>query len=590
MAVLSVGCADQSIEPMENIGNDIISRSMNPYSESTSNPTLATDWENLEEITDYRGWSIITPWNLETSMGDYEFAQDIKKEDGWTMLFHTFKGINMWPKENYIVLYNKLTGWMKVFYYVEQSTDSNHGIWTLRSQLGTTDFFNLNQYIALPDNTAKPYDEIELSNVAQSKAHGFNDGWNGFQIEIPYITDIENQSFHLSSYYNEATSYNFQGQLNIETEGSIIKTYEKPNNQNIQNGIANIGSNKAKALIDKMKEKSDQGMASDNTGAIKAKFGTRIINALSKVKQGDIKSAILGGLNLIFGTSTVQDTYTVNLSSTGNITYTGEGYTLRDTSIPAISIPLFDIMNPGISSNNLELSAENMVLPEDGSMTRSGEKVFPGVWTLASAPKLYPMRYSPYKPKPYDGGYITPVLEYGTCSYEILINPELQPYITSQSSSYEIISLAKQNGNNLPNEYIQYGFPTPLIYEDDYMTLNESYMSMDNSIEVGSMWALPPSGYDYYFDWGKYDVNELVVITLNLTYNYNGKEKKVSFSRTYKPEFVYSDAADKRIFITGQYKTPYIINTGEYPLGQKANILSTEEELHENDSIMSNIQ
>ena len=166
----------------------------------------------------------------------------------------------------------------------------------------------------------------------------------------------------------------------------------------------------------------------------------------------------------------------------------------------------------------------------------------------------------------------------------------VMPYITSQSSSYEIISLAKQNGNNLPNEYIQYGFPTPLIYEDDYMTLNESYMSMDNSIEVGSMWALPPSGYDYYFDWGKYDVNELVVITLNLTYNYNGKEKKVSFSRTYKPEFVYSDAADKRIFITGQYKTPYIINTGEYPLGQKANILSTEEELHENDSIMSNIQ
>ena len=71
---------------------------------------------------------------------------------------------------------------------------------------------------------------------------------------------------------------------------------------------------------------------------------------------------------------------------------------------------------------------------------------------------------------------------------------------------------------------------------------------LDNSIEVGSMWALPPSGYDYYFDWGKYDVNELVVITLNLTYNYNGKEKKVSFPRTYKPEFVYSDAADKRIF------------------------------------------
>lgn len=45
MAMLSVACTDQSIEPMENISNDIISRSMNPYSESTSNPTLATDWE-----------------------------------------------------------------------------------------------------------------------------------------------------------------------------------------------------------------------------------------------------------------------------------------------------------------------------------------------------------------------------------------------------------------------------------------------------------------------------------------------------------------------------------------------------------------
>lgn len=319
MAVLSVGCADQSIEPMENIGNDIISRSMNPYSESTSNPTLATDWENLEEITDYRGWSIKSPWNLFSSMGDYEFAQDIKKEDGWTMLFHTFKEVGNSPHDNYIFLYNRLTGWMKIFYYVESGVNSNHGIWTLKSQLGTTDFFNLNQYIALPDNTSQPYDGIELSNIAQSKEYGFNTGWNGFQIEIPYITDIENQSFYLSSYCNEVTSYNFQGQLNIETEGSIIKTYENPNDQKIQNGIANVGSNKAKALIDKMKEKSDQGMASDNTGTIKAKFGTKIINALSKVKQGDIKSAILGGLNLIFGTSTVQDTYTVNLSSTGNI-------------------------------------------------------------------------------------------------------------------------------------------------------------------------------------------------------------------------------------------------------------------------------
>lgn len=163
MAVLSVGCADQSIEPMENIENDIISRSMNPYSESTSNPTLATDWENLEEIINYKGDHLKSPWHPETSsMGDYEFARDIKKEDGWTMLFHTFKGVSISPDDNYIFLYNRLTGWMKVFYYVENAQGSNHGVWKLESQLGTTDFFNLNQYIALPDNTAKPYDEIEL--------------------------------------------------------------------------------------------------------------------------------------------------------------------------------------------------------------------------------------------------------------------------------------------------------------------------------------------------------------------------------------------------------------------------------------------
>ena len=70
MAVLSVGCADQSIEPMENIGNDIISRSMNSYSESTSNPTLGTDWENLEEIINYKGDHIKSPWYSETSTLD----------------------------------------------------------------------------------------------------------------------------------------------------------------------------------------------------------------------------------------------------------------------------------------------------------------------------------------------------------------------------------------------------------------------------------------------------------------------------------------------------------------------------------------
>lgn len=53
MAVLSVGCADQSIEPMENIGNDIISRSMNSYSESTSNQRwglIGKIWKKLLTI------------------------------------------------------------------------------------------------------------------------------------------------------------------------------------------------------------------------------------------------------------------------------------------------------------------------------------------------------------------------------------------------------------------------------------------------------------------------------------------------------------------------------------------------------------
>lgn len=105
---------------------------------SISNPDLIDNWENIDEILlNTSGEAVTAPWcDGATTHLPSDFRKDIKKKDGWRILFHTFKKIGLDKKQNYICFYNQFTGYIKIFYYYEGSAKSQGTQWFVRTGNG----------------------------------------------------------------------------------------------------------------------------------------------------------------------------------------------------------------------------------------------------------------------------------------------------------------------------------------------------------------------------------------------------------------------------------------------------------------------
>ena len=95
---------------------------------------FGSNWESYLNVTLASGSSVATPWNESGAVSlsvPKDFCFDIKKQDGWNIIAHTMfstsdKGLN------YIIFYNKYSGLLKGFYYLEGSTTPNNtAIWNI---------------------------------------------------------------------------------------------------------------------------------------------------------------------------------------------------------------------------------------------------------------------------------------------------------------------------------------------------------------------------------------------------------------------------------------------------------------------------
>ena len=76
------------------------------HNQSKTNPTLLNDWENVQTISlnTSGNHNVTAPWaNGTASSLSESFRKDIKKEDGWVMLFHTFKQKGLDERQNYML-------------------------------------------------------------------------------------------------------------------------------------------------------------------------------------------------------------------------------------------------------------------------------------------------------------------------------------------------------------------------------------------------------------------------------------------------------------------------------------------------------
>lgn len=92
-------CTDESVT-IEDSLLPMTRAIVNEANASKSNPDLLYNWENMSEvvlntaITPEVGDKVTLPWaNGAQTLLPQKFCEDIKKKDGWKMLFHTFKEV-----------------------------------------------------------------------------------------------------------------------------------------------------------------------------------------------------------------------------------------------------------------------------------------------------------------------------------------------------------------------------------------------------------------------------------------------------------------------------------------------------------------
>lgn len=533
---------------------------------SISNPDLIYNWENIDRITintigaDLTSKKVTPPWSDGTSSPLSEiFRKDIKKEDGWKMLFHTFKEVGLDEKQNYICFYNQFTGVIKVFYYYEGENQNQGTQWFIRtSNNQNAKLFNLVEYVTPTDTAAYDHNMLLFSNFSGDPIGGISPGWNGFEFEVPYCTDYKNIDFVIGAYDKRIINFDFSGKTESSITGTITSTKQKKPGI-INKALASLAGPEAKKLVDKLPEKVN--------------LGSKLTDLVKSIPSKGYVSAISSGLNSIFSktTTTTQD---VKLTTSGSITMEGTGTSEATAGIPSLSFSLYNTLNP--TQEQVSTSSSFVY-----NMQTATNEHYVGLWTMRTVPLVIYERVTSVSE-------ITRFPSYGTDYYgvtgktntpklwgysSITINPDVAPYITGYTIDHNFIVCDTLEGAPFKKGIVDVadlGKKT-LLYSDGNNCFYEA-LHYRQEIPNGS-WPVyiyhDPSSY--YYDWGFVTNGRLlVVLSINIEFSYLGKTTVVNQSRTYNVGYgtdaLYEDLPDDL------HHPPfsYVLNYG-YPYFQERN-------------------
>ena len=552
-ASLLGGCSDDKIilpstlndSDMESRGN--LTRAIYPEeSYSSTNPDLIVYWENQKYIvlnTLGNGTTklkVSAPWNNGFTVGSmpYDFCNDIKREDGWRMLFHTFRNEGENPNVNYMCFYNQFTGYLKFFYYNESNSNSTSVQWKmLYGNSGNISHSLLEGCPILtpaddtPNESGDGENGIRMSNmIAQNQ---LVNGWNGFQIPISRYEEYpENLSLTLGAESQIITKYDFGSVLESSIDGQIVSVSTKDKSE--FKSMANLAGDFSKDYVNSLGEKLNKDILnpkdSKRSNFLKEKFG----NALSKLTAKDIAGGIFEGLKLFFGKSIVtENVYTssdVHLTQNGNITTTGESVSIQSSTFRSIRFNLYELLN------NKTTAGEVVVTPEIAQGTFKGL----GVWTLEYTPRVYYNPLTRFVPTyVYDYGSGDEDIE-GFTEYPEIVDYELEvkfnPMIASKIKNYDVTvdfvesDLHCDNPESSPKIDL-----LPLHFLDNnlyYMAPHHKRMVIKAQMKQGETFD---TNKRWFYNWGEPGNRRTVaMVTVKMEINYMGKDMVVTETRAYK--------------------------------------------------------
>ena len=533
------------------------------------NPHLLSDWEACTTISlntlgsNGLSKSVAAPWSsLVPTMLDSDFRNDIKKNDGWMMLFHTM----CTPGENehlaYMCFYNFLTGYIKVFYYSEVFDTGTSTKWQISSGTGKPiSIFSDSEHFTVPLDGSGFYtiSAIDVDNmILNQKKSGLCEGWNGFKFRVgSYYPQISDEDIIFSGLNTMITSIKMNGKAIYDTTGKITTVNSESNsfiNGSIPSAILESVGASAKQVVDSFARKNLN---------IKL-LGINVAEIAAKAAVGDYASALKSGLGLVMkgiikSEPSVSESE-VNLKSRGDLTFEGTLETDLNSRIIPLSFNLNNILKGKSGQKNIaHNTAKNIGL---------------GLWNLSNRPTIYYDRYTRFH-------IVSPIEDYdretidfhGLCEHpnlkiadvNVVINPLLLPYVKSYSVTTGIVDV--KGGNRFIEKQGKLDLGINNLNKIDVTGINPDLNMFGIGPQETSLYGMVEIGGNktvnnntkYYIDWGtNVTGNCTAAVTLTMNIEYNGKQWSVTESRLY--DVVYKPSTSIREQYVNNPPETYLLN------------------------------
>lgn len=439
---MCLSCSEEQIvvgqQSEEQRGYDCCVYPLSGKATTRSLSAFETNWENQRNVTLNSGALANLPWYYSDANLPIQMAHDVKKEDGWVLILHTFsdKDITSDRGMNYMLLYNQRTSILKVLYYLEDLWLNNGGFWELTFSGVAHHFFNHTGELALPMNLNYP-NYWNTSNATVAKDLAFRKGWNGFQVQLAYDTSNELAGTHLDITTRSANvlDVNLFGEFNGFSQGTLVTHGSTNPFTSLVNDVASVFGNEAgKYITDKFGE-------NDSTQTRSVALAAGVGGAV--VKWGANK--ILGALTAGFSkpTATVTDlSFTTRTKGDikGTISFGG--------GAPSTNF------RPKFSTTDLGCHL--------------------GAWNLAETPTVYVDPRAVIMPIDRGNDHYYRLRGITGYDYELVINPDLEKYIIESRVVIEPIRYWNKPDSVLQNP----------IKSFDYGSLGEAHAGVgfdDNS-------------------------------------------------------------------------------------------------------------
>ena len=286
--------------------------------QSRSGSCFETDWENYQNIPLSDGTQIYAPWgNTSSGALDEATRKDIKKEDGWVMVMHTFnEPSNQVEQLRYMIFYNQTTGMLKVFYYHDAiSLGYNNGFWQVKLTESNQAITNTTGAITVPSGYKNPPEFKWTCSMPYETPDGaLSEGWNAFSMPLAYDPALAGPlTIYISTFARTEWIFNASSIILGDLKGTIVSDNTSNPFDGLKNTVASMSAEKAQDWANKNFSKSESESRSIATSIAGQAIGSLVKSGVSK-----LFSRITG--KFTSHNSSVQQ---INLQVKLNGTYTG---------------------------------------------------------------------------------------------------------------------------------------------------------------------------------------------------------------------------------------------------------------------------